>query len=46
MARIQIQIIFEDHFIQVFKYLNISAYHWVAEGGGALGQLEALKLIM
>ena len=28
MARIQIQIIFEGHFIRVFKYSNICAHHW------------------
>ena len=28
MARIQIRIIFEGHFIQIFKYSNIRAHHW------------------
>ena len=29
MARIRIRIIFESHFIQIFKYTNIHAHHWV-----------------
>ena len=29
MARIRIRIIFEDHFIRIFEYLNIRAHHWV-----------------
>ena len=46
MARIQIQIIFDGHFIQIFEYSNICAHHCKQVPVGLLHAEKMVEVVL